>query len=257
VNSDEIRYGEFPHTTYVLLDASGSMTASRYWELARDFAVKIVKSSSPGEVKIAAFDQNLSKFFDRQDLAMHGLPPFGEILAAESKEHRTSIYDAVLHTVQIMPRIAPEDTIVVITDGGDNASRTSSSEVLNRLRDSHTRLLMVFVPDNPTVGIPQEIYSAQELLDVAKQSGGTIFNALPAGSESRLFIKTGPAPDAAERLAYVEKLEVWYASLQLGFRLKLPPIAKPAKVKVELVPKNQNVLLIYPKEIVPCRQSNR
>lgn len=255
---DTMQYGEFPHTTYVLLDASGSMTASGYWQLANEFAFAIVKKSSEGEVKIAAFDSKISQFIDRSELMARGMPPFQKLLELDSKTHKTALFDAIAHALRVMPHVAPEDTIVVLTDGGDNASRTKDSDVLEVMRAVRVRLLVISVRD---YGIPdvnaEELNSRGDVSELAAKTGGAIFDALPPLSERRLFRYDLPSPDGAQRDKYIAKLIAWYTALQTGFRLQLPAVAKRTKVKVELTPKIADTAVFYPSEIRPCERQNR
>jgi hypothetical protein len=255
---DTMQYGNFPHTTYVLLDASGSMTGSGYWQLANEFAFAIMKNSPEGEVKVAAFDSKISQFIDRSEVMARGMPPFQKLLELDSKSHKTALFDAIAHALRVMPHVAPEDTIVVLTDGGDNASRTKDSDVLEVMRKVRARLLLISVRD---YGIPdvtaEELNSRGDISELAAKSGGAIFDILPPLSERRLFRYNLPSPGDAERDKYIAKLTAWYTALQTGLRLQLPSLAKRTKVKVELTPKIADTAVFYPSEIRPCESQNR
>lgn len=175
-----LQYGEAPHTTYVLLDASGSMRASKNWKSAIQIPIMIAQTS-PGDVKIAEFDERITKFMDGNDAIARGLSPL-EVLLGSGK--RTSLYDAVLFTLRFMPHSTAEDNIVVITDGDDNFSSSNSDKVLQHLREAHARLLVIYVPEISQSEMPFEAErdSLRALFSAAVQSGGAVFGPYPGGN---------------------------------------------------------------------------
>jgi len=249
---DTLTFGAFPRTTYILLDSSGSMTGSRYWKLAEEFVVLAAKLAPAGDVKIAVFNRRISKFLDRKDVLASGLPAIDGLLSGGFKNGRTALYDAVLASVAAMPHVAPEDTVLVVTDGGDNESKAAYKELKAKLRATRTRLFVVFVrhADQSTILEDREV---PNLAEVVESSGGMLFTGLPAVKLSALDNNhEAPPPGEKELGQYLAELASWYKGVRSNYRIDVPPLPGAAKVKIELVPKVERTRLFYPREIGPC-----
>jgi hypothetical protein len=246
VQVNGISYGEVPHTTYVLLDASGSMRNSKNWKSALQIPITIAKSGQAGEVKIAAFDERITKFMDGKDAVARGAAPLEGLLEPGK---RTSLYDALFFTLRFMPHATPEDTIIAITDGEDNLSSSSSDKVLKVLREARVRFLVVYVPEISTSELPLDVErnNLRALFSVAVQSGGAVFCPYPAGAVDELGM---PAITVAsdKRLSYDQQLSQWYRNFEAGFRVQVPPVSGRTKVKVDLQPNIPGASLLYPRE---------
>lgn len=110
---------------------------------------------------------------------------------------RTALRDAIFQGIQLLDRPSSADAVYVMTDGGDNASRQSASELDRRLAVTSVRLFAVLL--YPKLGdrrqAPEEVGGPQELAEIAQKSGGEILTgaqwygknvALSANAESRV-----------------------------------------------------------------------
>ncbi len=251
---DTVTFGTFPRSTYILLDSSGSMTRSRYWNLAEEFVMTAARLAPAGDVKVAVFNQRISRFLARNEVLALGKTAFDSLLSGGFKDGRTALYDAVLASVAAMPHVAPEDTVLVVTDGGDNESKSDYKQLRNRLRATHTRLIVVFVRHGEfDLEIAREV---PNLAEVVETSGGMLFAGLPAAKLGTLNTgREAPPPGKKEQDEYLAELTAWYTSVQHGYRITLPSLSGKTKVKVELTPEVVRTRLFYPREIEPCSVS--
>jgi len=158
---------DVPVTVGLVIDNSGSMSAKRpeVFAAAEEFA----KSSNPqDEMFVVNFNQNVSM----------GLPkgvPFTsdvhQLLGAVSR-HRafgnTALYDGVAVALEHMKTgTANRKALIVISDGGDNASRLSLQALLKRAEASNAQIY--------TLGVFDKMFSGENsgvLKRLAKVTGG-------------------------------------------------------------------------------------
>jgi len=142
---------EVPVEAGLVFDASGSMRTKR--DQVNLAGLAFVDASNPLD-QIFVMDFN--------DTVRSGLPddvPFTdsvEILRAAFAKHptegRTALYDAIgdsLKHLEMGQRA--KKTLVVVSDGGDNASRLSADETMRRIEQSKATIYTVgiFDPDDP------------------------------------------------------------------------------------------------------------
>lgn len=142
---------DIPVTVGLVVDHSGSMrrkladvsTAARTFAKARKpedqiFVVNFNENVSLGLPASTPFTGNL----DELESAILNAPAAGE----------TALYDAVsLALDQLRSGAHAKHALVVISDGGDNASRLSLAELLKKAEESNALLytIGIFSPDNP------------------------------------------------------------------------------------------------------------
>jgi hypothetical protein len=160
-NVTAVDYGIFPHTTVILISRTASMGQSIKIQMAREMADSIV-SGAPGVVLGGNFAAGASGLTNARDGQ-----PFGSSLQAGSEAQNVA-YDAIV-TAIASDKLHRGDTVVVITDSADNGSKSSASEVQQRLTATGVRLFVVALPPAGSGNA-----NTQALSDLADASGGTM-----------------------------------------------------------------------------------
>ena len=121
---------------YFLLDVSGSMNGSKL-RMAKECLTDMVSKMDPlDRLAIVTFDS--SAFFKlkprpvEQILKQNELPGILDRIFARGS---TAIYDAINISIDQLKRKDQETIMIVLTDGEDNASKTSYMDVLRKLQD--------------------------------------------------------------------------------------------------------------------------
>lgn len=125
-----------PLSIGIVLDTSGSM--GRNLAVSRQAVVEFFKSANPED---EAF---LVEFSDRPQLVLPFTHNLGrieeEILTAKSKGN-TALLDGVTLAVSEMKKAThPRKALILLSDGGDNHSRYTETEVKNRVRESDVQI---------------------------------------------------------------------------------------------------------------------
>jgi Ca-activated chloride channel family protein len=165
-----------PVTVGLVIDGSSSMAGKRQ-DVRQAAATLIELSNADDEVFVVAFGDRIwfglpeaSPFTsDREEL--------GRCIAAMPLGGRTSLYDgirAALDRLKLGTR--GRHALVVISDGGDNASRTSAADLRSAVRASRATVYAVGIYD-----LAQRERSPGFLRKLADDSGGlSFFPAVPA-----------------------------------------------------------------------------
>jgi len=125
-----------PLSIGIVLDTSGSMGGNL--AVSRQAVVEFFKSANPED---EAF---LVEFSDRPQLVLPFTHNLGrieeEILTARSKGN-TALLDGVTLAVNEMKKAThPRKALILLSDGGDNHSRYTETEVKNRVRESDVQI---------------------------------------------------------------------------------------------------------------------
>ena len=160
-----------PVTIGLIVDSSGSMRALREPVLAAVDA--FVDTSNPQDQLFALV------YNERVRPVLHAEAPFtsdtvtmrSALAAAISARGRTALYDAVSAALDYASRGAyPRKVLVVVSDGGDNASRTTFADVLRQTQISNTQIYTVALSDP----LDQDA-NPKRLRQLAHASGGEAF----------------------------------------------------------------------------------
>ncbi len=200
-----------PLSIGVLFDASGSMRN------------KIRKSTEAAAAffKTANADDEffLIEFNERPKLAVPFTRDSDAICKHISRTHawgRTSLLDAVhLALIQMKDARNLRKAIVIVSDGGDNRSRYTESEIMAAMREADVQVyaMGIFDSENAPKRTPEERNGPRMLDELAQETGGRHFpvrnlNDLPAvceriGNELRNQYLLGYSPaNAAEDGSY-------------------------------------------------------
>lgn len=196
-----------PHRLVLILDTSGSMASmegepplfSLEFALASHF-FEVNKQKS--QIALLIFNNDVTEAVD----FAQGNSAVGDKLQQISGDHnyvktnikgRTALRDAIFAGLLLLKHPSSADSLYVITDGGDNASKHSVADLRQRLEVSSVRLFAVLLRKD--VGYryltPEEVSGPEELSELTEKSGGEILTAaawhgkqmiLSASSEAKL-----------------------------------------------------------------------
>ena len=205
-----------PATVGLILDASGSM-APRIGEVVAA-TLAFAKSSNPNDELFAirfnddarnvmADDRTIrADDFDALQRTMQSIRPSG----------RTALYDGLAAGFDRLARASrPRKALILLSDGGDNASRTSERQILQRARESNVAIY--------TIGLYDDDDSDRNpglLKSLAHATGGERF--LPRSA--------GPLLIACERIA---------REIRAGYTIGYTPPDRDGafhRVRVEVAP---------------------
>jgi len=122
----------------------------------------------------------------------------------------TALLDAVDMCLQEMKNARnPRKAILVISDGGDNNSRYSSSQIQSLVREADVQLYAMGVFDTSIfIGMTKEEISGPRLLaQIAEQTGGRVFAATDSNDLPSVATRIGIELRNQYVLAYTPKNE--------------------------------------------------
>lgn len=158
-----------PFSVGLVFDTSGSMRGKM--ETARLAAKAFWQAANPED---EAF---LVTFSDRPQLQVDFTKDFAEVqngLLFATPKGKTALIDAIhLAMRRLKSAHNSRRALLVITDGGDNNSRFSKSELLRFAREADVQIYAVGIHDNP--GSREEMDGPQLLEELAAATGGQHF----------------------------------------------------------------------------------
>jgi Ca-activated chloride channel homolog len=224
---------DVPMSVGLVFDTSGSMGPKirRSQEAVRQF----LKTANPED------EFFLVQFNDLAELTVPFTPDTDEVqnrlTFAESKG-RTALLDAVYLAMHEMKKARnPRRAILIISDGGDNSSRYTESEVKNAVRESDVQIyaIGIFEGLGARGRTPEEANGPGLLHDLAEQTGGRDFNvenlaelpdvAAKIGLELRHLYMLGFSPKNKDRDGKFRRIQV-----KLVKTAGLPPLTPKFKV---------------------------
>jgi hypothetical protein len=250
--------GIFAGTNRVILvlDASGSMGSGdkdmRRWNAVKNFAEQIVEFAPPSSrLALVIFNREiivkLGFEYSRNDLiaAIDRVP--------EAKE-QTALWKSVVGASEVFGNVSQGDSMVVISDFGDNTHKTDAAEVQKTLTAKGFRMF--------GIGIFGYYFSSQEerdgpdiLFALAKETGGdTITFPLSNGTGGEVRREIGLLHEN------VPGLLTWlFDRIGKFYDLKITPSAPLSRrerlnlsLAAENGKKNKRIVLYYPRYLNPC-----
>ncbi len=154
-------------------DTSGSMGAKL--QKSRLAAAEFFKTSNPED------EYFLVTFNDRPKLAVpftHELEEVQNALTFTESKGRTALLDAVYLAMNTMHKAHnPRKAIILISDGGDNSSRYTESEIKNAVREADVQVYAIGIvePMASRGRTAEELNGPGLLAQLAEQTGGRAF----------------------------------------------------------------------------------
>ncbi len=218
---------DVPISVGVVFDCSGSMGSKL--ERSRQAVAQFMRTANPQD------EFFLIQFNDRPELVVPFTPQSDEIqshLTWVQSKGRTALLDGVAMAMNEMKKAKNgRKAILIISDGGDNSSRFTESEVRNWVREGDVQIysIGIFEPIGARSRTPEEMGGPGLLNDLSEQTGGRSFNvenladlpdvAAKIGLELRNQYVLGYTPKNAARDGKYRKVEVKLVKVK-----DLPPL---------------------------------
>lgn len=162
----------------------------------------------------------------------------------------TALFDSLYQAALKFAPAEPGDTIVLMTDGGENSSKLIARDFERRFLSLGLRLVVLMVGGRPP-NAPEEIEGPEKFLHLAQETGG-----------SRIFIHVNdPAWGDANKVAASRALlqRFWSQEVLAGYVMHLQVPAgdkKPRKWTLQVKSadnlKFDHAILQYPDILMPC-----
>jgi Ca-activated chloride channel homolog len=196
-----------PLSVGLVFDASGSM--GNKLAKSRQAVAQFFKTANPED------EFFLVQFNDRPTLAVpftHDTEQVQSHLTFTQSKGRTALLDGIYLAMNQMKKAKnPRKALIVVSDGGDNSSRYTESEIKNAVREADVQIyaIGIFEPIGGRGRTPEEMAGPGLLNEIAEQTGGRHFpvenlNELPdvaakIGIELRNQYVLGYSPKNQER----------------------------------------------------------
>lgn len=219
-----------PLSLGIVLDLSSSMSDRIEW--ARKAVIEFCKSANPAD------EFFLVTFADRPELITDFTQHTEDIqkqLLFVTPKGRTSLLDAIYLGINHMQQARyPKRALLVISDGGDNRSRYTLTEIYSLVKEADVMLYAIGIYD-PTSQIVEQMSGPQLLDGIAKLTGGRAFpisspDLLPPvaamiGYELRNQYVLAYRPENTSRNGKWHKIQV---------KLRLPKTKFPLSVRAKM-----------------------
>ena len=162
-----------PLSVGIVFDTSGSM--GNKLAKSRQAVAQFMKTANPED------EFFLVQFNDRPELVVPFTPDPEEIqsrLAFTQSKGRTALLDGVYMAMNQMKHARNgRKAILIISDGGDNSSRYTESEVRNAVKEADVQIyaIGIFEPFASRGRTPEELSGPTLLGEIAEQTGGRHF----------------------------------------------------------------------------------
>ena len=162
-----------PLSVGIVFDTSGSMGAKL--QKSRQAVAQFMKTANPQD------EFFLVEFNDRPELVQGFTTETEEIqnrLTFTQAKGRTALLDGVYMAMNLMKKAHnPRKAILIISDGGDNSSRYTETEVKNAVREADVQIyaIGIFEPVMSRGRTSEELNGPSMLAEMSEQTGGRHF----------------------------------------------------------------------------------
>lgn len=162
-----------PLSVGLVFDTSGSM--GNKLSKSREAVAQFFKTANPED------EFFLVTFNDRPELVIGFTTSLEEVqnkLTFTQSKGRTSLLDGVYMALHTMKKARnPRKALLIISDGGDNSSRYTESEVKNLVREADVQIyaIGIFEPVSSRSRTAEELSGPSLLSEIAEQTGGRHF----------------------------------------------------------------------------------
>jgi hypothetical protein len=241
----------------ILMDVSGSMEVNeppvvyqrKVLALVRDRLQELV-ATLPHDVKVQYGEFNSYAVFggdfssDRKVLES-SLPEMTERLKHRGPK-KTALYDAIQQAILQFGSVQPGDSILVVTDGGDNNSNLSDKKVREEAAARGIRLFTILVKGESQ---PYEEQSWDVTLNLAERTGGSV-HIIDSRRTAWMDAKTSQAEQ--QNLSRFWQNEV-LAGYLLYFEVPAGPKNRKWLLRIDRMPgQKKEDLASYPSRLNAC-----
>jgi VWFA-related protein len=170
---EQIKYfsmDEVPVTMGLIIDNSGSMRAKRAGVEAA--AIELVNASNPhDEIFVVNFNDTVNSGLPSKTLFSDDIPSLRAALGQGKPEGRTKLYDALDYSLRYLDKgRMDKKTLVVVSDGRDNASVLSRQDITEKIEQSRATIYAIDIFDENDLEGKSDV-----LKKLAQMSGGEYF----------------------------------------------------------------------------------
>ena len=217
-----------PISVGVVFDCSGSMGGKL--GKSRQAVAQFLKTANPGD------EFSLIKFADHAELMVpltHQAEEIQNRLSFIQAKGTTALLDAIALSMGEMKRAHnSRKALLIVSDGGDNSSRSTLHELRNRIREANVQIFAVAIlePSGTRTRTLEELSGPMLLSEIAEQTGGQMFevenlNELPRiasriGVALRNQYVLGYSPANLQKDGKYHRVQVKLAKLTSGSRLR-------------------------------------
>jgi Ca-activated chloride channel homolog len=212
----EIKYfshSEIPVTIGLIVDNSGSMRSKRPGVITA--ALALVGASNPrDEIFVINFNDQVRRGLPSDMLFSDDIQTLRKALWMGNSEGRTKLYDALGFSLQYLDKgRMDKKTLVVVSDGGDNASVLSRKEIMRGVEESRATIYGIDIFDENDMDSDSDV-----LKKMAQLSGGeyfqlreipeivTVCKKIATDIRNRYTIAYNPSHAGQSRSAHVVKV---------------------------------------------------
>lgn len=243
----------------LLLDVSASISqSSSTWSLLQRVAGDFL-SSPPRNAQVATafFASKIDPVFDFSHSSAQMLEALGATQDARGVvakgERQTALFDSIRDAMHVFGDLGPGDVIFAITDGHDNASKTSQGDVKKELEARSVRFFAFYLTQF-NMPIKDGVPGAVVLRDVALASGGAVLD-IPDQNETTILYDSSPKGREAMRV----QLSYLYDMMSRYYRLEMQlpsALARATNWNLDIVDERgktrKDVELFYPRQLASC-----
>jgi hypothetical protein len=235
-----------PRRIIVMVDVSGSMLQWPHesdWGIGlRTAAFAIDSIPSTASAALLTFSDNLQResdgFEDRQRIGRRVL----ELAKRKPKGH-TALFDAIDQVLSLFEAQQPGDAIFLVSDGGDDKSKVSSTKLREKLIAHGVRVFVFLVPTG--LATPEEIEDQSQIDSLAEFTGGYAIR-IPwseiRGNEQGWLVKAATRISDQVQAVYQMELDASGAVVGSARRMKVAFANR----------KRDKKTLAYPRQLTPC-----
>jgi len=144
-------HSDIPVTIGLVIDNSGSMRSKRPAVITA--ALVLAGASNPrDEIFVVNFNDRVRAGLPSEVLFSDDIQTLRKALWFGDSAGRTKLYDAIDYSLQYLDKgRMDKKTLVVVSDGGDNASILTRGQIMRRVQESRATLyaINIFDEDNP------------------------------------------------------------------------------------------------------------
>jgi VWFA-related protein len=175
-----------PLSTLLVMDVSGSMNKADKLAGAKTAAATYVRQMQAGD------RTGLLTFNTQVDLVQPLTTDHQALLTAIDgivAQHDTAMYDALYQGVEILSNVSGRKAILVLTDGLDNRSQHTSSDVISRIGPSGLSISTIGLGDPSLAGVNQAGLDVGALRSLAGRAGGTYAYAADQSALTTIYAR--------------------------------------------------------------------
>jgi hypothetical protein len=233
------------HRVVLLVDVSGSINKSEHtWQLARVLAGNLlVAGPSSARVALVLFSDHIIDTIGFDQLTSEIVERLAKM---ENGKGRTAILDSINYSIKLLQPAEVGDVIYIISDGGENASKTHGSDVESKLLAQGIRLFPFILQPKQYLATPEEAAGPSLLSELAQATGGTVVD-----EDSAASLDNPQQLSAIIHRGYDEMAHFYDLQLSIPDRW-----AKKQRLRVEIVDqdgkKRKDLSVSYPQYLLPC-----